>query len=245
MVYPLVHVFLILQLAAVMSEKAASTDAASVAGRDETVAPGPADGAAVADRPWDKTNRKVLINGVWKYDDNKAATKMVNQWLQDRQKKATAGKDTSSSSSTNEQLPLEYERIKKPPKAAWMVVTMKDETMVQPLIDYVNNSNIRNKRGNALVAKRADDGDNDESSGKKRGRDDSDANNNPSSKRQRNAVGAERAQKARRPITVEEIKDRITPLWRLTPEEQLDQKMKDMVKKCSMKIIKELKGKFR
>jgi len=169
-----------------MSEKAAPTDAASVAGRDETVAPGPTDGdaAVAADRPWDKTNRKVLINGVWKFDDNKAATKMVNQWLQDRQKKATDGKDTSSSSSTNEQLPLEYERIKKPPKAAWMVVTMKDETMVQPLIDYVNNSNLRNKRGNALVAKRADDGDNDETSGnnKKRGRDHdngSDANNNP------------------------------------------------------------------
>ena len=46
-------------------------------------------------------------------------------------------------------------------------------------------------------------------------------------------------------LSNDEVRDKMTPLWRMSYEEQLNSKAKEMVNKCSKKIIKEIKGKFR
>ena len=46
-------------------------------------------------------------------------------------------------------------------------------------------------------------------------------------------------------LSDDEVRDAITPLWRLSYEEQLTSKIRDMVNKCANKIVKEIKGKFR
>lgn len=175
-------------------------------------------------RPWDFSSRKVMVQGVNKFHDVKTLTKIVNKWLEDI-------KSTTDVS-------LAYDKIKKPPKETWMVVTMQAEAMVQPFIDYICTNEIQNKRGGKLFAKLAlnESRDND-NRGKRTSRDDH-GDEDQTSKRQR-------VQHARRPITDEELKNKITPLWKLSPEEQLDTKMKEMIKKCAMKIMNEIKIKFR
>jgi len=190
--------------------------------------------AAVAERPWDKSNLKVVIHGVMKFHDSKAVSKMLDQWFKDMQ-----------NASGSEGAPkLEYDKVKKPPKSTWMMVVMKEEAMVQPLIDYINNNEICNKRGEKLYAKPGIDTESP-SRNKKRKSENGDDDDQPASKRLRNAPTTERLQKARRPITLDELKDRITPLWNLTPEQQLHKKMMGQVKKCAQKITKEIKAKFR
>lgn len=230
------------------------------------------DGAAAMDttapdaRPWDFSNRKVMVIGVTKFHDVKTVTKMVNKWLEDMN--TTNTNTTTAKQTTDTPKVMAFDKIKKPPQGTWMVVTMQTEAMVQPLIDYINNNNneIRNKRGEKLTAKLVLDDDaggdddnnfnNNRGSRKRRGFDDDhdnggggggggDNNNKPQSKRQRNTADGAVVQNARRPITVEELKDKVTPLWKLTTQEQLDQKMKLMIKKCAMKIIQEIKLKFR
>jgi hypothetical protein len=46
-------------------------------------------------------------------------------------------------------------------------------------------------------------------------------------------------------LSDDEVRDAITPLWRLSYEEQLSSKIREMVNKCANKIVKEIKGKFR
>ena len=185
------------------------------------------------ERPWDKSNLKVVVHGVMAFHDPKAFSKMIDQWL----KAMTCSSDESG------KITIAYDKVKKPPKATWAVVTMKDESMVKPLIDYINDNDLRNQKGNKFFAKCGSDGVESTSGGKHPRNDNS--NDPQTSKRQRNAPTTEKLQQARRPITVDELKDRVTPMWKLTPEKQLNTKMSEMVKKCAQKITKDLKAKFR
>ena len=186
-------------------------------------------------RPMDKSNLKVVIHGVMAFHAQKAISKMVDKWLKDMQSSSVEGDKPPN---------FEYDRVKKPPKATWAVVTMKDESMVQPLVDYINSNDLRNQKGNKLFAKPGIDGGDTSSAGDKRTRNEN-GDDPKASKRQRNIATTERIQQARRPITLDELKDRITPLWKLTQEEQLQKKKMEMVKKCAQKLIKDLKAKFR
>jgi hypothetical protein len=206
---------------------------------------------ATVGRPWDYSNRKVMVQGINKFHDVKAVTKDLNKWLNDlnSQKKSDDGTEL-----------IAFDRIKKPPKGNWMVITFKAESMIQPFINFINtNPQLYSRRGNKLFAKPAVGDDSDtrgESDVRPRndkrsvGGDDVDGGidngrNEQASKRQRKMLDGAEVLNARRPISEEEMKDKVTPLWRLPAEEQVDMKMKEMIKKCAMKIVQELKQKFR
>jgi hypothetical protein len=167
------------------------------------------------------SNRKVVIQNVYKFVDKKKVEKMAATWFKDIKELSEEG------------FKIELESVKKPPKENWTVLTLKDEAMVQPLIDYINNNGIANKKGSKLFAKIAEDKSGEIDDRKRKAGDSNDENAN---KRQRTA---------RRPVTEDEVRDKVTPLWRKTKEEQLIAKSREMVKKCAMKIVQEVKGRFR
>lgn len=167
------------------------------------------------------SNRKVIIQNVYKFVDKKKVEKMAAAWIKNIQELSEEG------------FKIEIDSVKKPPKENWTVLTLKDEAMVQPLIDYINNNEIENKKGGKLFAKIAED---NSGNGDDRKRKAADSNDEHASKRQRTA---------RRPVTEDEVRDKVTPLWRKTKEEQLLVKSREMVKKCAMKIVQEVKGRFR
>jgi hypothetical protein len=192
-----------------------------------------------------------MVQGMNKFHDVKAVTKDLNKWLNDLNSQKKSDDDTEL---------IAFDRIKKPPKGNWMVITFKAESMIQPFVNYINsNPQFYSRKGSKLFAKPAVGDDSDargESDAHVRndkrsiGGDDGEGGNDngrsePGSKRQRKMLDGAEVQNARRPITEEEMKDKVTPLWRLPAEEQLDMKMKEMIKKCAMKIVQELKHKFR
>lgn len=179
---------------------------------------------------WDYSHRKVLVQGVNKYDDVKKTRKLLSKWTADIEQK--------------DGLKIEYTKVKKPPKDTWMVVTLNEEAMVQPFIDYINNNDggITNKKGNKLYAKQPEPIERTQEN-RKRKSDEEPKDGNIATKRQKRTPEAIEA--ARRPVSDEEIKDKTTPLWRLTPEEQISSKMRELVFKCSQKIVKEIKARFR
>ena len=186
------------------------------------------------ERSWDFSNRKVIVHNVMKFMKSKETTKMVSQWM----------------TAIREQFPgtaMEYEKIKKPPQDTFVVVTLKEESMCQVLIDYIHDSQVKNKRGFLLVAKPGTEGEdtNNNNSNKRNASTDGDAEDAsaPTSKRQR--IIEESVSAARRPVTEEEIKNKVTPLWQLTEEQQRNKKMTNMIKGCAMKIVASVKKRFR
>lgn len=180
-----------------------------------------------AEREWDFSNRKVIVHNVMKFMKSQGTKKMVASWM-----KAIQEKYPDSTT------PIDYEKYKKPPQDNWIVITLKEESMCQLLIDYINESKLKNKKGFLLVAKPAEGLEGDDN--KRSGDDEASA---PSSKRQR--IVEESAAAARRPVTEEEIKDKVTPLWQMSEEEQKSKKMASMIKSCAMKIVANVKKRFR
>mmetsp|Transcript_30833 Transcript_30833/g.62153 ORF Transcript_30833/g.62153 Transcript_30833/m.62153 type:complete len:748 (+) Transcript_30833:59-2302(+) len=178
------------------------------------------------ERHWDQTNKKVVVRNVLKFLRPKEVTKLTTEWLKGK-----------------EHLNIKIIKTKKPPKDNWIKVTLEDESMVDPFIQLINTGGedgkaITNARGGDLFAKRANEdqrGDNNNDNNRKRkgGRDGNDDND------------ARKRAAAMKVLTADEVRDAITPLWRLPYEEQLKVKTREMIHKCSMKIIKEIKGKFR
>ena len=218
-----------------------TTDAAATVINGETIN----DANTTNDRPWDFTNRKVIIQGVDKYHDVKTATKMLHKWL--------------DSAKTKPSSPFEIDKLKKPPKSNWLVVTLQSESMIQPFIDFINTSHFKSRKGETVFAKmpQSNHNDNDHDTNnhnpngerKRRHRNDDDddgdrdnENGKGDTKRQRRSIDNSTA---RRPISQEELYNRVIPLWNLPPAEQANHKLKEMIKKCAMKIIIEIKNKFR
>jgi hypothetical protein len=91
-----------------------------------------------------------------------------------------------------------------------------------------------------MFAKKAvemDDRDSQRGDNRKRGRDEASSN-----------AGEAKRARAERPdriLSNDDVRDAITPLWRKEYTEQLDEKAKEMVNKCSKKIVQEVKRKFR
>ena len=175
-------------------------------------------GCAVA---WDYSSRRIILSNILKYEDTKKVTKAINNWLKKMKEKLP-------------NVAVEVEKVRKPPKDKWAVVTFKAEEMCKPFLDFVNDSeDVVNKRGGKITARMAD-----ESNNKRKAELD---DRFVPSKRQRR----QDAPQARRAVTEEEIKDKITPLWRLSQEEQLETKMKILIRKCALKIVQEIKNRFR
>ena len=178
------------------------------------------------DRHWDQTNKKVVVRNVLKFLRPKEVTKLTTEWLQNN----TA---------------IKIIKVKKPPKDNWIKITLQEESMVEPFIQLINcggedGKAITNARGGRLFAKAAnneiDNRDGDDNNRKRKDRD-GDTNNENAKKRVAFA--------AARILSTTEVRDAITPLWHLPYPDQLAVKSKEMIHKCAMKIIKEIKGKFR
>ena len=191
--------------------------------------------AAISERKaWDFSHRRVMVKNVMKFMNKRDIKKMLASW--------TAGTGNK----------IQINKTKKPPKDPWIVVTVEKEDQVAILVDYINQNNLTNKRGDKLFAhnlepqqgvREGDDNrDNENGDGNNRKRGDRD-DDKGGSKRQR----VERALENAKPqiITNEELKNAMLPLWRNTYEEQLRKKEKEMIKRSALRIVKEIKDKFR
>lgn len=119
-------------------------------------------------------------------------------------------------------------KTKKVPKHNWICLTLTEEEMVDQLIKKINDGKHVNQKGGVLRAQRASE------KNEKREREEcDDEKSNKRSKRDDYVK------------TPDEIRDAVTPLWRMTYEEQVDLKMKNMVNKSLSKIVKEIKSKVR
>jgi len=217
-------------------------------GKNDDVA---ADASAIGDGngsrvSWDHSNRRVFVTNVFKFDDIKKMRKTVSKWLADMNRLQREQQQVTSGDVAGDRgggcKKFEYQKVKKPPNETWMVVTMKDEWMVEPLIDYINehDGGRKNKRGLKLFAKRPDD---DDDGGKKRKADGGPGDErDDATKRQKMTPEAIRA--ARRPVSDDEIRDATTPLWRMSEKDQLSSKKSELIKKCAIKIVKEIKSRF-
>ena len=124
-------------------------------------------------------------------------------------------------------------KTKKPSSTNWIVLTFEKEDMVEPFLEIINNGKHVNEKGGVLRANRASDKD-DATSGKRS----RDGRNDKDNKRARR----EQVETVKTP---DEIRDTITPLWRMSYQEQLDKKTKTIVNKCLVKILNEVKTKIK
>ena len=196
-----------------------------------------ADGGVKDTKHWDQTSRKVVVRNVLKYIRAKEISKLTKEWLKGHE-------DT-----------IQIVKTKKPPKDNWIKVTLAEDSMVEPFIDLINKGGkggdaMVNGRGKPLCARRADEfltkggggDDRDNKNGdnrNKRSRDGDDGNNNNNNKRNK------REERVITILSTDEVRDKITPLWRLPYEEQLDSKAREMATKCAAKIVNEIKKKFK
>lgn len=125
---------------------------------------------------------------------------------------------------------IEVIKSKKPPKKTWLVLTLAEEEMVDQLLNILNDGKHTNKKGGVLRAIRAS-----ERNDNKRSIDEGD----------NGGEGRKRMRRDDYVKTPDEIRDALTPLWRLPYEEQVQLKTKNMVIKCLSKITKEIKAKVR
>jgi tRNA (uracil-5-)-methyltransferase len=115
---------------------------------------------------------------------------------------------------------------KKDPKASWVVLTCETEDMAEKLIQHINEKKVTNKKGKELIASK-------ERKSEKRKRDGDDTDERGDNKRPPQG-----------PMTDDQVRDKLTPLWRSSYEDQLKQKVKTMIKKCAMRVCSEVKKKF-
>lgn len=205
---------------------------------------------------FDHSSRKVVVHNVLKFMRSKDVTKLTSSWI-----------NQYNSSNSNHQIQIVNAR--KPPKDSWIKVTLAHEEMVTPFITFINSGGkdgnaLVNERGRPLFAKRVDemldhddnddddheDDESDATDGRKRkgtvhandtpiDNDSNGSDNNGNNKR----FKSDTQQKPS--LSDDEVRDAITPLWRLSYEEQLSSKIREMVNKCANKIVKEIKAKFR
>ncbi len=165
--------------------------------------------------PMETSNRKVIIYNVDKFLKPKVVEKLVKNW--------TKGTD------------IRVSRAKKPPRNNWIVVTVEHEDMVETLLNILNDGTHKNKRGGTLRAQRPAEASMDAKGGKRSI--DQSGGDGRNSKRCRNE-----------PIecvkTPDEVRDKLTPYWKMSYQDQLQTKTKMIVSRCLSKIITEIKKKF-
>ena len=163
----------------------------------------------------DYSHRRVIVYNIDKFMKSKHMNKLLQSWI-NKNNKITITKSV------------------KPPKNNWIVLTLENEDMVEPLMAIINDGTQKNKKGGLLRAQRPLSGDDLKD---KRSRDGANGDNNRAAKRSR-----------KEPVecvkTADEVRDKLTPFWEKTYEEQLDLKTKLMINKCFQRISSEIKKKF-
>ena len=183
---------------------------------------------------------KVVVYNVFKFSSSKEMTSLSDNWI----------KGTS----------IVITKVRKPPNANFVILTLESNDMAQPFIDLINNNlngiamssnKKRKKGGQPLFAKRVSE--------EEENRDIADPTNtrenasdtlteewNSRKKDKRNAAGEGSGEHCTHVVkTPDEVRDVITPLWKVPYEKQLEMKKLNMIKKCAMNIHKEIKSMFR
>ena len=169
-------------------------------------------------------HRRVIIYNIDKFMKAKHVDRLIQSWIKDTNIKVT--------------------KTKKPPKNNWVVLTLDHGDMVDTLMLIVNDGTHKNKKGGMLRAQRPADGEDNDG---KRSRD-GNGNGNGNDDENNNSRADKRQRRSREPVecvkTDDEVRNKLTPLWEKTYEQQLDMKRKMMVQKCFQKITSEIKKKF-
>jgi len=174
-------------------------------------------------RHWDHTTRKVIVRGIFEFTKPKELENMMKAWTDGTTMKIT--------------------KHKKPPRGTWVLLTLEDNKMVEPFLKIFEDGAQRNKRGGVINADRAgdndarDDNDNRDRNGKKR-KDNDKRGPRENSKKMRTAP--EECVKS-----PDQVRDTLTPFWKLPYEQQLKIKTRTILKKCIRRITTDMKSKFR
>jgi len=165
----------------------------------------------------------VMVNNVLVHMKPSAVDKKVKEWI----------------SNFGEPSKVKVTKTKKPNGQRWMKLTLETEEMVDYFVDQMNANKIDNGRGECLIAAKALSTTPDNISGKKR---EGEWEGEGEGKSRRKDS---RSQVVPPPLNDDGVRDKLTPLWRLTYEKQLEQKWTELRKKCAMKIAKEIQAIFR
>ncbi|KAL7559574.1 hypothetical protein ACA910_006982 [Epithemia clementina (nom. ined.)] len=224
-----------------------------------------------AHESWDNTNRKVVIHNMFKFLDGKKSRKLAEQWAQDASKGAATSsrieiyKVRKPPSDTFMVVTLSQTHMVQPfvdyinnnPN-----VTNKrgGKLFAKPAVEKSgdddndeNDDDERDSRDQGHKKRKNRDEDDKDNPNKDDDDDGSSMGGGGGGNRQERTSkrGMKRQhrdtimEEARRPITADEIRERITPLFRLTPQQQAGHKQRDMIRNCARKMIQEIKGRFR
>mmetsp|Transcript_13134 Transcript_13134/g.28507 ORF Transcript_13134/g.28507 Transcript_13134/m.28507 type:complete len:757 (+) Transcript_13134:45-2315(+) len=178
----------------------------------------------------DNTPRKLVIHNVDKYIRPKQLEKLVASWIAE----AEASPDAAIQG-------IKIDKTKKPQNKGWMHLWVEEESMVQPFLCLINDTNRVNKYGKTLVAKRhLDDQDTGGRERSKRSRDDESLSNDA-----KKTKVDEDDDCTGKPRTVDEIRDKLTPYWRKSYSDQLTKKKVELIKRSAIQIVKGVKARFR
>ena len=177
-------------------------------------------------RTWDRTNCKVIVHAVDQYLNPAKIKKLTERWLSDPDFSKTYPD-------------CKIVKTKKPPRDSWMQVTLNSVDYVQPFIELLETKKFVNKKGRTMYATTVDNNtSSDGLTNNKRGGDgDSNGRDNKRPRREENDATSTSSSR--------DVRDVVTPLWKLPYSDQLQTKQKQMITKCVVKAIKEIKNKFR
>ena len=179
------------------------------------------------ERTWDHSNRKVIVYNINKFIKNKDLPKLQNDWLPKLE-------DPTS---------IKICKWKKPPNGTWLLATLETEEMVEPFLNLINANRFLNKKGQVLHAKPSDSKLEQELEGNKRGDDEKDDDNKR--KPHDDDRGDTKRLKPNGPLADNDVRDKLTPLWKLSYEDQLTEKKRELIKRSCMKLVQEVKNKFK
>ena len=216
------------------------------------------------DGRFDHTSRKVVVHNVLKYIRHKELQKMVSSWLAGHEDKNIVIVGTKKPPRDNwVKLTFEHENMVNP-----FIDIINTGGENGAALSNGRGRSLFAKRADEMHRDDGGRGDDCNDRGRKRGGgdigDDDDANDNDdvddnargddaihNHKRNKTSSSYTSASSSAgggtplRVLSSDGVRDAITPLWRMTYEEQLDAKMREMVNKCAKVIIKEIRYKFK
>jgi len=170
-------------------------------------------------RHWDHSTRKVVVRNIFKYIKANDLKRLMNSW-------------TDNTSMT-------IVKHKKAPKGNWVVLTLGHDDMVTPFLELFKDGTLTNKKGHIMKAHRASEHDERDGGRDGKKRKDGDQGGGRGANKRAKSTPEECVK------TPDEVRDKLTPLWKISYEKQLQQKTRNIVNKCLAKMISEMKAKFR
>ena len=188
-------------------------------------------------------SRKVVVYNVEKYLRPKQLKRLLDSWSAD----ARTSPDAAVRS-------VRIDKTKSPNGKEWMHVWLEEDGMVEPFIRLVNDAERKSKYGKVMHAKRHNNDENGNNggsgSGTKRGRGGNDDDDGKDGQTKRPRTGHDDRgdggdHDEGKPKTDDDVRDKLTPYWRMAYSDQLVRKKMELIKKSAQKITKGVKQRFR